>query len=411
MRALAVWDYVSNGMDVTQERQVQVNLASNEHFTTPNKYGYLWIPATPGVNGSGSGTFFFNGQAVQYGTITWNPYDCSNVNDYVGNPNYSPFSVLDCQHPALIFSTGLNVPMTVHSVDVWQASTANNFYAFAARPPFVAVPGPCDIALSAGTPCFAAYSTTRALLMSHSGPLYQVNRSDNAVMDIGVVSPGGLANAAAQDAFCAGQQCVIQTMYDQSSMGNHLVYGTGDLGTTALYSALNTDSGVNAAKLPIAMSGAASKVYGAYFDMSMGYRRPNSRTSAATTTFGIATGGEMPKTAYMVTSGTHYSSGCCFDFGNAQAVPIDDGNGSMQAVYFGSATNWGYGAGPGPWVMADLENGLFPGNVTYNPNNTPQSTNFVTAMIKGGTNGFAIKAGDANHGTLTTLYEGPRPAG
>ena len=183
------------------------------------------------------------------------------------------------------------------------------------------------------------------------------------------------------------------------------------MGTTALYSALNTDRGVNAASLPIAMSGAASKVYGAYFDMGMGYRRPNSRISAATTTFGIATGGSMPETTYMVTSGTHYNENCCFDFGNAGATPADFGDGSMQAINFGSATNWGYGAGSGPWVMADLENGLFPGNARYNPNNTPQSTDFVTAMIKGGTDGFAIKAGDANHGTLTTLYEGPRPAG
>ena len=153
-------------------------------------------------------------------------------------------------------------------------------------------------------------------------------------MDVGVVPPGGLADAAAQDAFCAGQQCVIQTMYDQSSMGNHIVYGTGDLGTTALYSALNTDRGVNAATLPIALSGAASRVYGAYFDMGMGYRRPNTRTSTATTTFGIATGGAMPETTYMVTSGTHYSGGCCFDFGNAQAVPINNGTGTTQAVYF-----------------------------------------------------------------------------
>ena len=61
--------------------------------------------------------------------------------------------------------------------------------------------------------------------------------------------------------------------------------------------------------------------------------------------------------------------------------------------------------------MADLENGLYAGNTRYNSNNTPQSTDFVTAMIKGSSSGFAIKAGDASQGTLTTLYEGPRPAG
>ena len=36
---------------------------------------------------------------------------------------------------------------------------------------------------------------------------------------------------------------------------------------------------------------------------------------------------------------------------------------------------------------------------------------FVTAMIKGGTDGFAIKGGDATAGTLTTFFDGPRPHG
>jgi len=61
--------------------------------------------------------------------------------------------------------------------------------------------------------------------------------------------------------------------------------------------------------------------------------------------------------------------------------------------------------------MADLENGLFAGNVTVNPNNTPISSEFVTAMVKGGTDGFALKAGDANGPSLTTMWDGPRPGG
>ena len=73
--------------------------------------------------------------------------------------------------------------------------------------------GSCDIYASAGDPCVAAHSTTRALYAAYNGPLYQVLRqSDGKTLDIGVVQPaaspvpdaGGYADAAAQDRFCAG---------------------------------------------------------------------------------------------------------------------------------------------------------------------------------------------------------------
>ena len=89
--------------------------------------------------------------------------------------------------------------------------------------------GPCDIYAAAGNPCVAAHSSTRALYASYNGPLYQVMRqSDGKTLDIGVVQPsegdpGGYADAAAQDAFCANTYCWITTLYDQSGKGNHLV--------------------------------------------------------------------------------------------------------------------------------------------------------------------------------------------
>ena len=61
--------------------------------------------------------------------------------------------------------------------------------------------------------------------------------------------------------------------------------------------------------------------------------------------------------------------------------------------------------------MADLENGLWAGAERVNPGNTPVPFPFVTAMVKGGTDGFALKAGDATQGKLTTMYDGPRPKG
>ena len=68
-----------------------------------------------------------------------------------------------------------------------------------------ATTGPCDIYAAGGTPCVAAHSTVRALYGTYSGNLYQVRRSsDNTTRDIGVLTAGGVANAAAQDSFCAG---------------------------------------------------------------------------------------------------------------------------------------------------------------------------------------------------------------
>src|ERR1700753_1729335 len=82
---------------------------------------------------------------------------------------------------------------------------------------------PCDIYASAGTPCVAAHSTTRALYASYSGPLYQVRRSsDNATPNLSPLIAGGVANAAAQDSFCADTTCVITEIYDQSGRGNNL---------------------------------------------------------------------------------------------------------------------------------------------------------------------------------------------
>ena len=50
------------------------------------------------------------------------------------------------------------------------------------------------------------------------------------------------------------------------------------------------------------------------------------------------------------------------------------------------------------------------GAVTQNnPQNVAMPYPFVTAYLRGGTDGFALKGGDATQGTLTTVYDGPRP--
>ena len=59
--------------------------------------------------------------------------------------------------------------------------------------------------------------------------------------------------------------------------------------------------------------------------------------------------------------------------------------------------------------MGDLENGLWGGSERYNPKLETIDSEYVTAMLKGGANNFAIKFGDASSGNLTTGYDGPRP--
>jgi hypothetical protein len=236
----------------------------------------------------------------------------------------------------------------------------------------------------------------RALYTDYGGNLYQVRRaSDGTTKNIGVLAPGGFADSAGQDSFCAGTQCTISILYDQSPRGNNLTSAPAG-------GAKNTpDDEASATTLELTVGG--HSVYALVVNPGIGYRND--------TTSGIATG-DKPEGEYMVTSGTHFNGGCCFDYGNAETNNHDDGDGTMEAVYFGNSTTWGKGAGTGPWVMADLENGLFAGqSVAANASNTPLTSTYVTAMVKGRSGGFALKGADAQMGTLTTMYDGARPAG
>ena len=263
----------------------------------------------------------------------------------------------------------------------------------APTPVFAAGSLPCDIYASAGTPCVAAHSTVRALFSAYSGKLYRVQRwSDSASTDIGTLSAGGYANAAAQDSFCSGTSCTITEIYDQSGKGNNLtIEGPGGNGAH--------DYGANAAALPVTVGG--HKVYGLYVSAGVGYR-DNS-------TSGVAKNG-APEGMYMVTSGTHVNNRCCFDYGNAETNSKDNGNGHMDAINFGTECWFSPCSGSGPWVQADMENGLFAGGNGSNTNNHGNSSQFVTALIKNnGQNTYAIKGGNAQSGSLTTWYSGAEP--
>lgn len=247
---------------------------------------------------------------------------------------------------------------------------------------------PCDIYASGGTPCVAAHSTTRSLVSGYTGPLYSVVRdSDSQSLAIHPLAASGVANAPAQDSFCTGTTCKVKQIYDQTGLGNHLTLAPpgGAAGANNLAIA-------NAAPVTVGRH----KAYGVFIPPGVGYRNDN--------TNGIATGNQ-PEGIYAVLDGTHYNSNCCFDYGNAETNNDDNGAGHMEAIYFGNST--------GPWIMADMENGLFSGyNANQNTQDTSINSRFVTAIVKGdSTNLWSLRGGNSQFGGLQTIYSGQRPSG
>jgi len=258
--------------------------------------------------------------------------------------------------------------------------------------------GPCDIYQGGGTPCVAAHSTVRALFGAYAGKLYQVRNTAGAVKDISTLTPGGAADGASQDAFCAGTACVITVVYDQSGKGNDLWYQ----GSTAVPASTSSSPAKATSE---ALTVAGHKVYSLYINPGNSYWVDASKS-------GIALGKD-PEGMYMVTSGKHYNSGCCFDYGNSETDRKADGAGAMDAINLSSTTAWGTGAGSGPWVMADLEYGLFAqGNNGKNQNDPSQTATFITAVLKNnGTTEYALRGSDATSGNLSTYYKGALPGG
>lgn len=80
--------------------------------------------------------------------------------------------------------------------------------------------------------------------------LVSPEHDDGKTLDVFVKQPGGYANSAAQDSFCAHARCIFTKIYDQSSNGNHLQYIAAKPWTMP----------ANAARDPLTVGG--HKVYG-----------------------------------------------------------------------------------------------------------------------------------------------------
>ena len=268
-----------------------------------------------------------------------------------------------------------------------------------ARQQIFAAKCPCDIYDAAGTPCVAAHSTVRALYASYNGPLYQVRRTaDSKTLDIGVLNPGGIANAAAQDTFLNGKAGTISIIYDQSPQGNHLPV------SPKAYWLPNGGKEANATAGKIKVNG--HTVYGVYVidEQAIAYRNNNTK--------GVARDNQA-EAMYMVLDAKRFTNKCCFDYGNAETDGLAGAHGTMEAIYFGSDVMWGgTGGGNGPWVAADFEDGMFKSNTKNgSPTNTSiTGMNYATTMLKGPSeNRFVLKAGNAESGKLDTKWDGTRP--
>ncbi|KAI5235189.1 alpha arabinofuranosidase [Aureobasidium subglaciale] len=257
---------------------------------------------------------------------------------------------------------------------------------------------PCDLYKNGGTPCVAAHGTTRALYDAYTGPLYQIKRgSDGSTTDISPLSAGGVANADAQDSFCKSTTCLITIIYDQSGRANHLYQAPK--GAFSGPDVNGNDNLASAIGAPVTLNG--KKAYGVFVSPGTGYR--NNEVSGTAT-------GDQPEGMYAVLDGTHYNDACCFDYGNAETSNTDTGNGHMEAIYYGNNTIWGTGSGSGPWLMADLENGLFSGQSPAQNTADPSIYNrFFTGMVKGKPNQWALRGGNAASGSLSTYFSGARP--
>ena len=150
---------------------------------------------------------------------------------------------------------------------------------------------------------------------------------------------------------------------------------------------------------------------------------PDAPAAVSTAAKGTATG-DQPETEYMVTSQNGLVNACCFDYGNAETDYHDDGNGTDGGGLLGGGVVWGTGSpgghNNGPWVMADLENGLYAGwennqdqNISTNtPLTSPSSRRWSWATWRRRTRARAAlrsMAAMRRPAPLKTMYDGIRP--
>jgi non-reducing end alpha-L-arabinofuranosidase len=255
--------------------------------------------------------------------------------------------------------------------------------------------GPCDIYGAASNPCVAAHSVVRALFGSYRGKLYQVAKSDGTTLDV-LTGADGIADTKPEDTFCTGTTCSLTVIYDQTKNANDLWWQGSEM-----VPAPKSSTAAKATADPVTVAG--HKVYSAFIKPGNCYWHDGSKS-------GMPINAE-PEAMYMVSSARNTNGGCCYDYGNSETTRAADVGGAMDSLNISSITAWGTGAGTGPWIMADMEWGVFcQQDAKKNPNNPTQTAPFLTAILKNnGTTEYALRGGDATVSTLATIYKGKGP--
>jgi hypothetical protein len=107
---------------VTPWNVVVRTVPASTNFNQYHRYGLLWVPAT--ATKPGSYTYYFDGVKVGP-TVFYSKYANQPPIPTARTP--WTFGVIDQRHLVLILSTGSSTPMSVESVEVWQASAAGNW--------------------------------------------------------------------------------------------------------------------------------------------------------------------------------------------------------------------------------------------------------------------------------------------
>jgi hypothetical protein len=255
--------------------------------------------------------------------------------------------------------------------------------------------GPCDIYAAANNPCVAAHSVVRALFGAYRGKLYQIAKSDGTTLDV-LTGADGIADTKPEDTFCTGTTCSLTVIYDQTKNASDLWWQGSEQ-----VPAPKSSTAAKATADPVNVGG--HKVYSAFIKAGNCYWHDGSKK-------GMAIGAE-PEGMYMVSSARNTNGGCCFDYGNSETTRAADVGGAMDAINVSSITAWGTGGGSGPWIMADMEWGLFcQQDNKKNSSNPTQTAPFLTAFLKNnGTTEYALKGGDATVSTVPSIYKGKGP--
>ena len=205
---------------------------------------------------------------------------------------------------------------------------------------------PCDIYASGGTPCVAAHSTTRAL--------YGLTTA--RCTRCGGVGQRHPQHRRAQRGRCRERRRagLLLCQHDLRDHRDLRPVGPRQRPHAGAPGRGRPAAPTTSRTRPPRRHDGGQKAYGVYVAPGTGYRNDSPPDRP----------GDEPEGMYMIADGNHVNAGCCFDYGKAETNSIDTGAGSMDALYFGTATTWGYGPGPGPWgTVVDQENNIFSGMV------------------------------------------------